>query len=1218
MPLSTFRRLGVPLIAVAVLAAVTTASRTPQSQSAQRADSLRGFTPAAAARERALEDELAQRLSRDSTGAFFKYFTDEPHPAGSVRNKELADFLVARFREYGLDEVRLHRYDVLLPWPREVKVAMIAPTRYDATLKEDAYPQDPHSAKEHGPTYIGMSGSGDVTGELVYASSGNPADYDWLESQGIDLKGKIALVRYSVPYSYRGFKALTAEQRGLKAMLVYSDPAQDGFVKGATFPDGPWGPASHIQRGAISYDFMIAGDPLTPGYASLPGAPRIKESDSPAVPKIIAVPLSYRDAEPLLRALGGPDAPESWQGALPFKYRVGAGPATVNVKVDMDGATRPIWVVEGRIRGTEEPDKYVVLGNHRDAWVFGAVDPSSGTATQLELARVLGAMAKEGKRPKRSIVFASWDAEEWHLTGSTEWGEHFADDLRRNAIAYLNVDGSTSGSAFDAGAIASLNALVSETVRDVKDPVAEGSVRDAWGRALATEQREAMIGGGAVRGTEAKRPIDYPGNALGSGSDYTVFLNFLGVPVVEMSFNGPYGVYHSAYDNYYWMTQFGDPGFKYMTAMGEVWGRMALRLANADHYPHDFGLYADRVGGFIDAMASQAIVGDRLDFTAARAARERWSAAATALERALATTLAAAPNASRAERLKAANEAMRVVEQRLLADEGIPGRPWFKHVLYAPRYTYAAMTLPGVQEAAESGDWTRARAQLAIVAARIEAAAAATLAASRAASAPYEEPLDARRDSVDMPAFVDHHVHLFNVGWWLLQDRFRLPNHLTVSGMRSEADVTRRVASAAARAPRPAWITGFGWNQEAWGTSALPTIEGLSAASPVVPVALARADGHALWVNRAALLAAGLPATGPGVLLERATEPVVARIPPPPDRDIAAAWRLGAEALAERGVLRVYDAGVLALPGVAALNTDFARYARLLAAADRERALPIEINLMIPAPSAFAEATLAMTAAARRLSPNVRITHLKLFADGALGSRGAALSHAYADDPHTTGVLRMNAPEIADWTRRALDAGLDVATHAIGDRAVAEVLDAYELVLKERPDLVSTRLRIEHFSYASDADFARAVRLGIALSMQSNFNTPRGTSPTFAQQRVGDARAGRVYASNRLERMGAVLLEGSDYFGQPGVPLRGVHAALVGVNALGERGDTPALRRRLLELNTAWLAPGGTLEFPRWSGDRSGGRVALSADPLTAPLDSLLVVEVRATERPRR
>lgn len=680
-----------------------------------------------------MEGELARRLSRDSTGAFFKYFTAEPHPAGSVRNKELADFMAARFREYGLEQVRVHRYDVLLPWPREVKVEMIAPTRYEATLKEDAFPQDPQTRSDAGITYLGMSASGDVTGELVYASSGNPADYDSLEAQGIDLKGKIALVRYSVPYSYRGFKALTAEKRGLKAMLVYSDPAQDGFVKGDTFPVGPWGPASHIQRGAITYDFMIAGDPLTPGYASLPGAPRIKAQDAPSVPTIIAVPLSYRDAEPLLRALGGAQAPDSWQGALGFKYRVGPGPAKVHVKVDMDDATRPIYVVEGRILGSEEPDNYVVLGNHRDAWVFGGVDPSSGTATQMELARVLGTMATEGKRPRRTIVLASWDAEEWHLTGSTEWGEDFADELRKNAIAYLNVDGSTSGSNFDAGTVASLNALVSETVRDVKDPTKHGSVRDAWGRAIATQTREAMIGGGSTRQAPVRRPIDYPGNALGSGSDYTVFLNFLGLPVVEMAFNGPYGVYHSTYDDYYWMTRFGDPGFKYMTAMAEVWGRMAMRLANADHYPQDFALYASRVGGFIDALAAQPATAGMLDFKEVRAATMNWTTAATSLEGALRDALAASPSAKRTARLRAANEEMRAVEQRLLSADGIPGRPWFKHVLYAPKYTYAAMTLPGVQEAVDAGDWALARAQLAVVTAKIEAAADATRRAAEAA-----------------------------------------------------------------------------------------------------------------------------------------------------------------------------------------------------------------------------------------------------------------------------------------------------------------------------------------------------------------------------------------------------------------------------------------------------------------------------------------------------
>ena len=710
--------------------------REPDAAADAPADSIRGFSAAAAARQLAIEADLSRAISRDSTGRYFRHLTDEPHPAGSARNKELAEYIAERYRAWGLDHVQVHRYDVLLPMPREVRVTMTAPTVYEATLKEDAYPQDPHTAKDAGPTYLGMSASGDVSGELVYAASGNPSDYDWLEAQGIDLKGKIALVRYSVPYSYRGFKALTAEKRGLAAVIIYSDPAEDGLMKGKTFPEGPWGPESHIQRGSLTYDFMVAGDPLTPGYASLPGAPRISEADALSIPKVIMVPMSYRDARPLLQALGGPEAPQSWQGALGFRYHVGAGPTRVRVKVDMDGGTRPIWVVEGRITGTEEPDKYVVLGNHRDAWVFGAVDPSSGTATQMDLARVLGAQAKAGIRPKRTIVFASWDAEEWHLTGSTEWGEHFADDLRRNAIAYLNVDGSTSGSKFDAGAIASLNPLVAQVVRDVRDPGTSGSVLESWGKELNADTKAApVIGGGATRQTAAKRPIDYPGNALGSGSDYTVFLNFLGLPVVEMAFNGPYGVYHSAYDNAYWMEHFGDPGYRYMTAMSDIWGRMALRLANAEHYPHDFVLYADRVRGFIDALAAQPAIVGRLDLRAVRSARERWTSAGVALETALARTLAIPPSAARTRRLAAMNDAMRGVEQELLNAEGIPGRPWFRHVLYAPRYTYAAMTLPGVQEAVEAGDWVRARAQLAIVAARLSAAAAATQRAANADAA---------------------------------------------------------------------------------------------------------------------------------------------------------------------------------------------------------------------------------------------------------------------------------------------------------------------------------------------------------------------------------------------------------------------------------------------------------------------------------------------------
>jgi N-acetylated-alpha-linked acidic dipeptidase len=544
---------------------------------------------------------------------------------------------------------------------------------------------------------------------LIYASSGNPTDYDWLEAQGIDLRGKIAIVRYSNPYSYRGFKALTAERRGLKALLIYSDPQEDGYRKGLTFPNGPWGPESHIQRGAITYDFIIPGDPLTPGWASLDGARRIPVAEATSVPKIIAVPISANDAAPLLKALTGPVAPPAWQGALPFTYRVGAGPATVRVNVKMDDRTRSIWVVEGRIRGAEHPDQTVVLGNHRDAWVYGAVDPSSGTATEMELARTLGQLAREGNRPRRSIVLASWDAEEWHLTGSTEWGEQFARELDSSAVAYLNVDGSTSGPNFAAGAVATLNPLIVETARDVADP-AGGSVLEAWARQKW----------GQSPPTNADS-LDLVENKLGSGSDYTVFLNFLGLPIVDMSFDGPYGVYHSQYDNAYWMTHFGDPGFRYMTTMADLWGRMALRLANAELLPFDFSRYADLVGRFLDELGQVPGVSDHLDLSAARAAQTKWKAAAGDLDITRRQSLERADTASR-DRL---NRMLRAVEQVWLLPGGIPGRPWFRHALYAPQYTYAAMELPGVREAVDRGDWTTAERELGRLTERISAVAEA-------------------------------------------------------------------------------------------------------------------------------------------------------------------------------------------------------------------------------------------------------------------------------------------------------------------------------------------------------------------------------------------------------------------------------------------------------------------------------------------------------------
>ena len=675
---------------------------------------IAGFTAATSARQRALEERLAALLDPASTARHFRILTEAPHPSGSERNRELAEYVRAQFAAYGLEDVAIRRYDVLLPLPRKVEVSMVEPEARAFALKEDGYPEDKHSyAADVGPTYIAMSASGDVTADVIYAHSGNPEDYDWLEAHGIDPRGKIAIVRYSMPYSYRGFKAWEAERRGVAALIIYSDPMEDGYRKGDVFPRGPWGPESHIQRGAISYDFIVPGDPMTPGWPSVEGATRIAETVARSVPRIAAVPMSWRDAQPILASLGGPVAPPPWHGALPITYHVGPGPAKLHVEIDMDGATRPIWVVEGRIRGSEAPDELVVLGNHRDAWVYGAVDPSSGTASLLEAARVIGQLARAGERPRRTLVFASWDAEEWHLTGSTEWGEQFAGELGKGAVAYLNVDSSTSGPNFEVSAVASLNPTILEVARDVVDPNSGRSLLQAW------TTRKASSSG------EGEAPAPLIGNDLGSGSDYTVFLNFLGVPIADLTFDGPYGVYHSRYDDRYWMEHFGDPGYRYMTAMVEVWGRLALRLANADVHAYDLRQYATTVRGFLDALGQVPRAAEELDLTAAATAVGAWQVEAETLHRKIDGALTSGKDFP-ASAFAVLNDALLGVERELLVAEGIPGRPWFKHCLYAPRYTYAAMSLPGVREAAESGNWEEARRQLGVLTERLRAATEAT------------------------------------------------------------------------------------------------------------------------------------------------------------------------------------------------------------------------------------------------------------------------------------------------------------------------------------------------------------------------------------------------------------------------------------------------------------------------------------------------------------
>jgi len=454
--------------------------------------SILGFTPVSSAHETEIESKFKSIPAPDEERRQHRIFTQEPHIAGSKRNNELADYIAAEWQKQGLEDVIIRRYDVYGTNPKSASLEMIAPVRYQATLREAPLDADPDSKNpDISGAWLGMSISGEVTAPVVYAHSGNTEDYDLLRKNGISVIGKIVLVRYSNPYSYRGFKALTAQREGAAAILIYSDPAEDGYKKGKVDPDGPWGPEYKIQHGAITYDFIVPGDPLTPGWASIPGAKRIPIEQAESAPKIMALPLSWHDAKPLLENMDGPMAPANWQGGLPIAYHLGGEREKLHLKIEMDNGTQPYYVVEGRIRGSELPDEWVVLGNHRDAWVFGGVDPSSGTASMMELTRALGQLKREGMRPRRTLVICSWDGEEIGLTGSTEWGEQFADELRAKAVAYINVDEATSGPNFHGQAVASLAPMLLETTRSLQYPSGK-SLYDAWKASAAREKKQAI------------------------------------------------------------------------------------------------------------------------------------------------------------------------------------------------------------------------------------------------------------------------------------------------------------------------------------------------------------------------------------------------------------------------------------------------------------------------------------------------------------------------------------------------------------------------------------------------------------------------------------------------------------------------------------------------------------------------------------------------------
>jgi N-acetylated-alpha-linked acidic dipeptidase len=636
----------------------------------------------AAAHADEAERLISAAPSGESYGRHLLFLTEEPHLSGTPRSYAVAEYVRDRFREYGLDEVSYHEFPALLSFPKSASLAIAAPTARRFDLTEDPWPADKDSKLYEDPAqvaYHGYAASGKVRGEVVYANGGSPEDFQRLDRMGIDLRGKIVLMRYSNPYSYRGYKVYEAERRGAAGTIIYSDPAEDGSRQGAVYPDGPWGPDSHIQWGAILYDWLGQGEPFTFHWQKQPdgrwteGPVRDKQ-----LPRIPSMPLNERNAAEILKQLGGPAAPDDWQGGLPITYRIGPGPVTLEMEVNNDERVEPMRSVIGVIRGREEPEKLVILGNHHDAWIYGAVDPSSGTAAILEVARALGEAVKKGYRPRRTIVFTVWDGEEALLGGSTQWALDNAENLRKNAVVYVNVDSGVQGGDFVGGATPALAQFLREVTKSARDPLADRSLHDAWA---------------------ARSPGGVPDVATIVGAtDYTAFQEYLGISCIDMYFDGPYGVYHSMYDNYFRQSTVVDRDFRIGTGLSQLWGVLAWRLADTQVLPMRYSDYARAAVGYIEAAERHAGSEKPLRLAGARAAAARWEAAATEFERRL-TFESLAPEAARA-----VNDRLMAVERALVEPSGQRGRPFIRHLLVAPQPSYRSAYLPRIWDDIDRDD----------------------------------------------------------------------------------------------------------------------------------------------------------------------------------------------------------------------------------------------------------------------------------------------------------------------------------------------------------------------------------------------------------------------------------------------------------------------------------------------------------------------------------
>ena len=673
---------------------------------AQQLPASPGYSPAGASAQRQLEQAAIAGPVASRANARSAALSKEPHIAGSPAQKRTADYVMAQMKAMGL-ETELRSYDVWLPHATGVKITRMYRDTVALDLTEPSVSSDPATQLPQYLTVNGSSPAGVGEGDVVFVNFGLIEDYATLDSLGVSVKGKVVLARYG--RSFRGIKAREAEKRGAVAVLIYTDPLDDGFVTGDVYPEGPMRPLRGVQRGSV---FNGAGDPLTPGYASTPGAPRLKPEET-ALPKIPVVPISAANAQALLDGVRGTDIPRNWQGGMSLRYHVGPGPVRVKVEVTTDAATagtKTIHNTLGYLRGSEYPDQYVYIGAHRDSWGPGAADNISGTVSVLEAAHALADMAKKGQRPRRTIVFATWDAEEWGLVGSSEYVEDDSLRLKKGAVAYLNQDVSAQGSQFGGGGSPSMRAMLRDVVKSVPDPKGRGSVYEAWR---------------LVTGTRADTLEPNMGDP-GGGSDFAGFYNHFGIPTADWGFGGPAGTYHSAYDTHAWMERFGDPGFLYHAASGRIGAAFALRLANADVLPYDYAEFARTMRRYL-APVERGLT------------QQGWStapvgtlaAAITKLEQAalaFATTrdAALAGTVSKGQR-DAANAALLTVERGFARDTGLKSRPWYRTLIYASDVDngYSSMVFPGVNEAIRYGTQAETAAEIDDLVQRFGRAAAA-------------------------------------------------------------------------------------------------------------------------------------------------------------------------------------------------------------------------------------------------------------------------------------------------------------------------------------------------------------------------------------------------------------------------------------------------------------------------------------------------------------